>query len=91
MGRGNALFRSVRRRRLLALAAIALVAVLSASLLGRSAARTSSPPDPVRVVAGGRTVATVDRGLLSPRGPAALAGVRAAYDWHLQSLAPRKG
>lgn len=77
MKRGTVLSRSVRRRRLLGLAAVALVAALSASLLGRSAARTSRPPDPVRVVTGGRTVATVDRGLLGPRGPAALAGVRA--------------
>lgn len=77
MAFGGALTRSVRRRRLLALAAFALIAALSASLLGRSAARTSRSPDAVRVVADGRTVATVDRGLLRQRGPAALADVRA--------------
>jgi uncharacterized protein YvpB len=82
------LSRSVRRRRLLTLVAIALVAAFLASLLGRTSARTSRPPDPVRVVAGGQTVATIERGLLSPRGPAALARVRAvlarqipAFEW----------
>lgn len=79
---------SILRRRALALVALAAVAVTSASLLGRSAARTSSARDVVRIVAGDRTVATIDRGLLGSSEPSAIAHVRRllarqipAFEW----------
>lgn len=65
----------VRRRRVaLVLGAVAVTAA-SATALGRGTDGPSQPP-PVRVVAGGRIVATVDRSVFATPGAAALARVR---------------
>ncbi len=68
--------RLIRRRRLLVVVAVVAAATGSAVLLGRSAARVATSRAPLRIVAGTRTVATIDRGLLESREPAARARVR---------------
>lgn len=69
----------IRRRRVIALIGVLVIAAGSAALLSRSAARTADPPaPPLKVVAGNRMVAQLDRELLASPGPAGLARVRRA-------------
>ncbi len=76
--------RVIRRRRALTLTLIAVsaLAIGSIALLGRGAVGgigiAAPAPPPLQIVADGRTVATVDRDLLSSSEPAALAQVRQA-------------